>query len=513
MGDDYEEKYVTVVPESSPEESVRVPISIASQWEYFAALLSGRWGYSDEVIVPLSTQEILTWYSVATQTPYDFEFNYPLGESRANLVHYNLVAPVVDFFGPTNDDWLRYTLIDERVPEDKRRDLYVRQGRSLRDRFLSYDFSYVNYLTSSDPVYLRWDDEEEDKRQAWLNKDNYSILTSILHNGYLVSDVRLMATKPVVPWYNVNRKEIIKYVPQPNLFLSFELEKLYEVEEVRGSSIMPFEDYVFKYGDTIVYVDEQARQAWLAQLERRRERAPTFEDYMFKYGETLEQVRLTQLERRGEGVPTFEDYVLADMTPPESVKPVFRLPSLDFMRFSYQYPVKLSTQGDKTILTTQAPRVMELYEKVAIALLRHGSIYERVRNSGAYVLLKAYVPLSPEDDLSDCWPQYNDLLKLQDKYATTEQLVRAMTVQALSCGDMLHAHDTISGKYAVYKSEYKRVIKYFLETLGSVVLTEIAILLVELYGEMGSKDDRLLSFAELVRESLPEEPTRATKMP
>lgn len=462
MGDDHEEETITLVPESAPEEAVRVPITIASQWEYFAALLSGRWGYSDEVIVPLSTQEILTWYSVATQTPYDFEFNYPLGESRANLVHYNVVAPVVDFFGPTNDDWLRYTLIDEQVPEDKRRALYIRQGRSLRDRFLSYDFSYANYITRSDPVYLRWDDEEEDKRQAWLNKDNYSILTSILHNGYLVSDVRLMATKPVVPWYNVNRKEIIKYVPQPNLFLSFELDMLY------GESLADDED---------------------------------------------ELDRLAEVERRGEGKPTFEDYVLADMTTPESVKPVFRLPPMHFMRFSYQHPVKLSTQEGKTILTTEASRVMELYEKVAIALLRHGSIYERVRNSGAYVLLKAYVPLSPEDDLSDCWPQYNDLLKLQDKYATTEQLVRAMTVQALSCGDMLHAHDTPSGKYAVYKSEYKRVIKYFLETLGSVVLTEIAILLVELYGEMGSKDDRLLSFAELVRESLPEEPTRATKMP
>lgn len=461
MSHDQEQSSITLIPEQSPEEAVRVSLGVARRWKYFEPLLSGRWGDVNELTVPLSAQQLRTWYSVVTQTSYDFEFNYPLGASCASLIHYNLVAPVVDYFIPTSDDWLLYTLIDEQVPEDKRRDLYVRQGRRLRDMFLSYDLSYVNYITSSDPVYLHWNDEDEDKRQAWLNNDNYSILTSILHNGYLVSDVKLMPRKPVVPWYNVNRKEIIKYVPQPNLFLSFELQELY---------------------------------------------GPAPDD-------ESEEDRLRELEFKGEGGPSFEDYVLADMTPPSPLKPVFKLPYMGYMRFSYQYPVKLSILPDKTILTTSAPRVMELYDKFAPALLRHGTVYERVLNSGVYVLLKAYIVFLGQDTLLNCWPTFSQLPKLEDSYMTTAQLVRSMTVQALTMGNMLHAHDTPRGKYAVYKSEYKKVIQYFLDTLGSVVLTEIAILLMEFHKETGSKDDRLLSFAELVHASLPAEPTRATKMP
>lgn len=146
------------------------------------------------------------------------------------MQQYSEVINAVDYFLPTDDEWLA-NVVGLSVVEDKQERLELRRraGRVLRERerasYLTKNHRrglHMNFMLCDDPAYkeaVYFSPITQEEREEALGLAELSILTSIVHEAYHKSvEAGDYSDDVEIPWYHVDFSEVLK-LKAPNYLM------------------------------------------------------------------------------------------------------------------------------------------------------------------------------------------------------------------------------------------------------------------------------------------------------
>lgn len=464
---------------TSDGETIHVPVDIAERWSYFIPLLSGRWD-SNRVSVPFSLNELQAWLSL----------DETMLASTDKTENYSSIAEVVEYFGYKDESWLAKVIVDSNVPQDKRKQAYLRQGRWVRSTgslrpYLNNEDKYVlhgNFFVGRDPVYdhtawvsyydcdmptRRWSEPiTAEQRDRALAIDSLSVLAGIVHSSYLRSR-DTSSRDNEIPWTCVPWQDVISFLPNSLLLAEGE---------------------------------EWAVHRRQTMLQSNRDLA------------------LSDIEKRANQVShDYYEYALADMIPPSQPR-VFSEKYAGFNRHKSS-GIHFSPQPhqDKVLLNIGLSHVLQFYDKMSEAMSK-SSYTSKLKGEGARkldVLRKRLVLSGLSPVLEGGTPQdigkYSHLEASYGSKAvvvvTPPTIVTIMNLNALYRSQWFRKDSDIYINNATIPTEdFPAVVQYFSETLGSAALNRAAVMLMEYYEELphNKKDERLILFSQLALDALPD---------
>lgn len=204
-----------------------------------------RWQFLDDIVNEMGVRTI-EWTRTRMQPIRDWiELNKRMDEERmvdGVLLPIGGFADVIEYMNPYTDEYLQYVYIEETLPTDKRRDLYHRLGRHVREVGERWEYLRDNYYGRSKRVgiegemrvdlipgihyNLRLGDDilysdipREEYPPGMIEKmleSQVSTSTGILHTAWLYSHSdHYQEENPLeeVPWHLVRWDDLIEMAP------------------------------------------------------------------------------------------------------------------------------------------------------------------------------------------------------------------------------------------------------------------------------------------------------------
>lgn len=243
-----------------------ISLTTARQWQWFEPILQGRFTAQDSYQVPFSGEELDLWLSI------------PEPPAQSAPLDYYEILPLIDFFGPTTDNWLYY-VTPESMPLQERKEWYLKLGRHIREEglvwpwrdvvtsapvhenfFVAYDPVYTNYKKGSEVMYKQRITQEQ--KSTAVRLDELSVVTGVLHISWLKSGHK--DTREEVPWNAIDWC-VIGTLERPNILIEPYKER-YQVDEMERE--VALEMITFAYDRGTRYMTPIYKRSLLTYAQR-----------------------------------------------------------------------------------------------------------------------------------------------------------------------------------------------------------------------------------------------------
>lgn len=432
-------------------DNVTIPVTQqeAVGWEWFKPLFYSRWSNLTTHGVSLHSSQLESWLYFV----------------RGVRQHYGTISAAVDYFLPESDDWLLGVDLSE-VQDDTRLGLRERVGRVLRRRgvqpytklpiALGVHCHYALWLDPAyDSEYYASAPTQQELERA-LELTELSVLTSVLNDAYLLSlKDGSHSNEHEIPWYHVDYRDVVA-LKRPNLLRSSLC--------VRGG----------------VKLDRNSVLKFLVQEQ---------DYYLMTQGENVSRVTILNRDQQSYDTPSYTEMVLGTTGNVEVGG--LQAPEVKFVAENHSRSLRWYA------LREGVARPLELYARVMNAMLMRSetSFEERLVATRLY-------PLTNYDGSYKRRTEPSYLATMREAVATINAPLIYTEIRKMK---------PLRWPLGVRVSDFRHIVKYGLETIGSEPLRDIANFMVQYHDHSGDK--KALAFAHTALEMLPDHQIPPTKLP